>query len=683
MRAKASLLAALGAQASDNGAPGCSCATADTYDFTAVQGLDPCGPDELRTNHLLPDLTPMCITTPNYGLDGCQTYDMDEATCTGANPPTWCSQAWCFVVPMQCTKSQFESFYFPELADQGLVYSYETCGVEAGDAFQRWAASAAMNAPELAGVIEGYVDRIGQKIEEAFIDIESDEAHMSTCEYTDSCFCTNCRIQDGWGEYEVDFGDVSIVHPRHLVGLEDSPEARKGQCLASVLEYEFLRIKNREYTDPTRVAYIMYANQGDGMFFEWPAIQWCTQTYDPRFRSWYVESVTGPKTVIILADRSSSMTQPAGSPRSASALRAVEGLLGTFTSMDWVCLIAFSGGIQIGDVNEDLDGTHVLAPMTDGAGGSPDNKKKMLDFATRSIGNPLGDTNFYKAFRTAFDMLRLSIQKGKHSQCNTMILFLTDGIDKSGKDIVEEVALMQNEDPPLKVPIFTYAFGALAANLGLASDAGADDPALAQIPHKLACQNWGIAYDIEDPTDSTASSVADAMTDYYQYFSAGLDQDHPSFGKVRWVEWKDLATGALQLSGCKPIYDERARSAGEVQLNGVICIDINMLVDLHELQFERGGWPQLQQQIDEANQQCDHVSYENDIVKLQELRNTAKSRGFGYVCKPCDFTKEPCPVPSSAADDPQANGEKDSDSDAVEDSHAAILAASVLFFVNQ
>jgi len=179
-----------------------------------------------------------------------------------------------------------------------------------------------------------------------------------------------------------------------------------------VLEYEFLRIKNREYTDPKRVAYIMYANQGDGMFFEWPAIQWCPNTYDPRFRSWYVESVTGPKTVIIIADRSSSMTQPAESPRSESALRAVEGLIGTFTSMDWVGLIAFSGGIQVGDVNEDMDGSYVLAPMTDGAGGSPNNKQKMLEFATRSIGNPLGDTNFYKAFSTAFEMLRFFHPKG-------------------------------------------------------------------------------------------------------------------------------------------------------------------------------------------------------------------------------------------------------------------------------
>ena len=57
------------------------------------------------------------------------------------------AQAWCFVVPMQCTKQSYESFYFPGLSAQSLVYSYETCGVVEEDTFQRWAASAAMNAP--------------------------------------------------------------------------------------------------------------------------------------------------------------------------------------------------------------------------------------------------------------------------------------------------------------------------------------------------------------------------------------------------------------------------------------------------------------------------------------------------------------------------------------------------------
>ena len=228
----------------------------------------------------------------------------------------------------------------------------------------------------------------------------------------------------------------------------------------------------------------------------------------------------------------------------------------------------------------------------------------------------------------------------------------------------------------------------MAANAGLATAAGAGDPALAQIPHKLACQNHGIAYDIEDVgsgSTTKASSVSDAMTDYYQYFSAGLDKNHPSFGKVRWVEWTDYATGNKQMSGCKPIYDERAADRDEVQLNGVICIDINMLVDLHELEFERGGWPQLELAINEANQQCDHVSYENNLVKLQELRSTAKSRGFGYVCKQCDFEKEPCPVPGGGGSTTGATGGSatGSTTGSGDDptSHAAILAASVLYFV--
>ena len=84
--------------AANEGHAGCRCADASTYDFSAVKGLPPCGPDELKTAHLLkPDLEPLCIKAPKYGIDGCAKYDKTEATCTGDNPPTWCDQAWCYV----------------------------------------------------------------------------------------------------------------------------------------------------------------------------------------------------------------------------------------------------------------------------------------------------------------------------------------------------------------------------------------------------------------------------------------------------------------------------------------------------------------------------------------------------------------------------------------------------------
>ena len=40
---------------------------------------------------------------------------------------------------MQCTKQSYESFYFPGLSAQSLVYSYETCGVVEEDTFLAWA----------------------------------------------------------------------------------------------------------------------------------------------------------------------------------------------------------------------------------------------------------------------------------------------------------------------------------------------------------------------------------------------------------------------------------------------------------------------------------------------------------------------------------------------------------------
>ena len=42
------------------------------------------------------------------------------------------------------------------------------------------------------------------------------------------------------------------------------------------------------------------------------------------------------------------------------------------------------------------------------------------------------------------------------------------------------------------------------------------------------------------------------------------------------------------------------------------------------------------------------------MIKLQELRAAAKGRGYGYVCKSCDFETEPCPVATPAPTPPAA-----------------------------
>ena len=55
------------------------------------------------------------------------------------------------------------------------------------------------------------------------------------------------------------------------------------------------------------VGYEYAAFQALGNYVQWPATQWCTSSYDPRFRPWYVSAASGPKDIVIVLDVSGSM----------------------------------------------------------------------------------------------------------------------------------------------------------------------------------------------------------------------------------------------------------------------------------------------------------------------------------------------------------------------------------------
>ena len=44
-----------------------------------------------------------------------------------------------------------------------------------------------------------------------------------------------------------------------------------------------------------------------GDFIQWPAMQWCTSTFDPRYRDWYSAAASGPKDIVLIIDVSGSM----------------------------------------------------------------------------------------------------------------------------------------------------------------------------------------------------------------------------------------------------------------------------------------------------------------------------------------------------------------------------------------
>jgi hypothetical protein len=63
------------------------------------------------------------------------------------------------------------------------------------------------------------------------------------------------------------------------------------------------------------------------------------------------------------------------------------------------------------------------------------------------------------------------------------------------------------------------------------------------------------------------------------------------------------------------------------------------------------------------------------LIKLQELRAAAKNRGYGYVCRPCDFEKEPCPEPVAPTPVPTPGGGPDPDPGTSATSFSALVGA--------
>jgi hypothetical protein len=323
-------------------------------------------------------------------------------------------------------------------------------------------------------------------------------------------------------------------------------------------------------------------------------------------------AVTGPKDIIIVIDTSGSMAKPSGNPRNKATQVAVSQLIKTFSPMDYVGLITFSSRAAIHAVNmpadlpfgDEEDG--VMVPMTDGSGDTEDNKGMLQENADWALQTPMGGTNFYEGFKAAFKMLRNSMKLGYSScmscssGCSQIMLFMTDGIDESGQDwLLGDIKQWQTEGIALNIPIFSYSFGAGATLLT------GEDAEKAQMPRKIACQNQGIAYDIPD-----GGSLGDVMSDYYKYFSSGLDPNDPALTEVRWMEYLDASTGIYTLlAGCQPVYNSAALDEDEVELLGVVCMDINMIVDLIDLKYNRDGYPQLLAGMKRASERCNSVSY--------------------------------------------------------------------------
>ena len=119
----------------------------------------------------------------------------------------------------------------------------------------------------------------------------------------------------------------------------DQQKCDTAECVAQGMGETFARIAALEYPAAAdRIAYQYFGSQDVGMYTGWPAVEWCSSDYDPRFRPWYASAASGPKDVVIVIDMSGSM---ANGKRTEMAKAAAKKVLNTLSWIDYVSLVSF------------------------------------------------------------------------------------------------------------------------------------------------------------------------------------------------------------------------------------------------------------------------------------------------------------------------------------------------------
>ena len=314
----------------------------------------------------------------------------------------------------------------------------------------------------------------------------------------------------------VDFSVSNVRINSNLVSGENNnptdPQVIETVCYTQALD-QWLQDKRAEdasyWADLGVEPWAWYFGSHTGVFRFWPARQSETcGTYDPRVRPWYVAASSGPKNVIMVLDTSRSMIGLRLTLVKEAALRIVN----TLTVSDRIAIVPFADD--------------AANPITDENGNMFIVTKENKEILAEGIANLTADgrTNMYDAFRTAFDILDQSSEEEFTVNCNTAILFLTDGLLNTPDESITEQAVldmvnmrMQTSHKKLNKPIlfFTYSVS--------------EDEDVHDFPSKLACSTeYGVWSKI-----TADENIVDNLSSYYRLFALGLSADEDF---VAWIE---------------------------------------------------------------------------------------------------------------------------------------------------
>ena len=290
-----------------------------------------------------------------------------------------------------------------------------------------------------------------------------------------------------------------------------------------------------------------------GFYRIYPGVpQQTCYSYDPRNRPWYVAATSGPKDVILVIDVSGSMSN---FNRIDLAREAAITVINTLTNSDYVAVVLFNS-----------DATQLLlAGQTRGTLLQATNENIVRLSERVATIQPSGNTNFRAAFEMAFTIIDNANKLT--SNCQTAILFLTDGIPTVGLTDTTQLQYLvrtrnQNTDGTLKATLFTFTLGSGTERT---------------LPFAFACQNHGIYSHVID-----GGNLREQMSQYYEYYATLRQSDSE---RVVWVEpYIDASGAGLLVTASRAVYD---RSTTPPRLIGVVAVD-TLVSDLRDAGIRAG-----------------------------------------------------------------------------------------------
>merc|ERR1711892_1333528 len=246
-----------------------------------------------------------------------------------------------------------------------------------------------------------------------------------------------------------------------------------------------------------------YFGSSTGFLRQYPAMKWLMyeddpDMYDARMRDWYIKSAASPKDIVILLDKSGSMT----GLRNEIAKHVVLNIMETLGEDDFVTVLTFSDETRpLVDCFTDENGEPELVQAT---------TENIAEF-TEAVNNieTMEIANF-TALTEAFALLERYRTKKIGAESNQAIMLVTDGVPYTYETIFQEY-----NQPHKPVRVFTYLIGREISDLEAAK--------------WMACENKGYFTHV-----TTLAEVKEQVLKYIPVMARPLvllRETHP----VRWT----------------------------------------------------------------------------------------------------------------------------------------------------